>query len=275
MTRLLSLAHFTVMDADPVALVEAGAAGGFDAIGMRIVPPFRTDVIVPVVGDAALQRRIRDRLRETGLSILDVEAVWFHPETEVAALLPALDCAADLGARYVLTVGNDPDRARMADRFGAFCEASAARGLRVMLEFIPYSALRNLRDAADFLADVAPRDAGILVDALHLSRSGGTPADIAAYDPALFSYAHLCDAPAAPPPPDAIRAEARGGRLFPGEGGLPLDAFVAAFPPATPMVIEAPGSAHAALPPPDRARLAAEAARALFRRTGGSTTEAA
>jgi hypothetical protein len=33
---------------------------------------------------------------------------------------------------------------------------------------------------------------------LHLSRSGGSPADLAQYDPALFSYMQLCDAPAIP-----------------------------------------------------------------------------
>jgi len=263
--RRISLAHFTVMDADPVALVQAGAAAGFDAVGLRITPPFPTDRIVEVIGDPPLQRRITERLRDTGLAILDVEAFWLFPETDVAAWLPALDVAAALGARHVLTVGNDPDRDRMAANFARFCEAAAERGLRIMLEFIPYSELHSLQDAADFLAAVRPADAGILVDALHLSRSGGRPADLAAHDPALFSYAHLCDAPTIPPPPEAVRAEARGGRLYPGEGGLWLEDFVAAFAPGTPMAVEAPSTARAALPPEERARLAAEATRRLLR----------
>ncbi|MGG5820232.1 sugar phosphate isomerase/epimerase family protein [Falsiroseomonas sp. HW251] len=263
--RLLSLAHFTVMDADPVGLVEAGAAGGFDAVGLRIVPPFPADRIVEVVGDLPLQRRILERLRATGLFILDVEAFWLHPSTEVETLLPALDTAVALGARHVLTVGNDPDRGRMAARFAAFCAACHERGLRAMLEFIPYSALRSLGEAASFLAEVAPADAGILVDALHLSRSGGSPADLAGHDPALFSYAHLCDAPARLPPPEAIRAEARGGRLYPSEGGLKLAEFVAAFPPDTPLAVEAPRSDFAAMSPAERARRAGAASRALLR----------
>jgi len=93
---------------------------------------------------------------------------------------------------------------------------------------------------------------------------GGTPADIAHYDPALFPYYHLCDAPAVPPAPEGWRTEARGGRLYPGEGELWLPEFVAAFPPGTPAAIEAPSVLHAAAPPAERARLAAAACRRLF-----------
>ncbi|MCR0985599.1 sugar phosphate isomerase/epimerase family protein [Roseomonas populi] len=272
--RLLSLAHFTVMDADPAALVRIGAAAGFDAVGLRIVPPFPTDRIVPVVGDAPLQREIRAAMRDTGISILDVEAFWLFPETDVLSWRPALDVAVELGARHVLAVGNDPDRGRLAANFACLCEEAAERGLRIMLEFIPYSALRGLEDAADLLAAVRPRDAGILVDALHLSRSGGHPSDLARHDAGLFSYAHLCDAPAASPPPDGLRDEARGGRLLPGEGGLWLDAFVTVFPPGTPMAVEAPNAVrNAALPPEERARLAAQAARGLLHRNDGAGTE--
>ena len=100
MTPPLSLAHMTVMDADPIALIDAAAAAGFDAAGLRIVPPVAADRIVDVVGDVALQRRIKARLASTGLRILDVEAIWLVPETEVAALEPALDVGAELGGGW-------------------------------------------------------------------------------------------------------------------------------------------------------------------------------
>lgn len=264
MTRRLSLAHLTVMDADPVALIVAGAAGGFDAVGLRIVPPLPTDQVVPVIGDADMQRRIKARLADTGLAILDVEAIWLMAETDVTSLLPALDLAVELGARYVLTVGNDPDCGRLTHNFGHLAEACAERGLRVMLEFIPYAEVGTLAAAHALLQDTAPRDAGLLVDAIHLSRSGGVPADLKRYDPALFSYFHLCDVPAQPPPPQALRGEARGDRLYPGEGELWLRDFVAAFPPGITAVIEAPSKRYATLSPSQRARLAGDACRRLF-----------
>jgi sugar phosphate isomerase/epimerase len=264
--RRISLAHLTVMDADPVGLVDAGAAGGFDTVGLRIVPPLPTDSIVPVVGDILMLRRIKARLAETGLGILDVEAIWLMPETNIAALLPALDLATELGARYVLTVGNDPDWSRMAQNLGLLAEACADRKLRLMLEFIPYSQVTTLAAAFRLLQDVSPKDTGLLVDAIHLSRSGGAPSDLANYDPALFSYFHLCDVPSTPPL-NGLRTEAREDRLYPGEGGLWLRDFVAAFPPHTPAAIEAPSRRHAALAPADRARLAREACRRLFQTT--------
>jgi sugar phosphate isomerase/epimerase len=265
---LLSLAHLTVIDADPITLIDAGAAGGFDAVGLRIVPPLPTDSIIPVIGDLPLQRRIKARMRETGISILDVEAIWLTPHTDIAALEPALDLAVDLGAKYVLAVGHDPDSIRMAANLARLCEAANARGLRVMLEFIPYSHVRNLEEAHKLLAAAAPANAGLLVDALHLSRSGGTPADLARYDASLVSYMHLCDVPRVPPPPEGLRAEARGKRLYPGEGELWLTDFVAAFPPGTPIAVEAPSERHATMPPIGRARMAAAATRALLDRRG-------
>jgi sugar phosphate isomerase/epimerase len=253
---LLSLAPLTVLDADPINLIEAAADAGFDAIGLRLVPPLPTDSIVPIVGNRPLQRAIQARSRDTGVRIFDVEAIWLMPHTDIARLLPALDLAAAFAARYVLCVGHDPDWSRLRDNFDALCAAARARGLRVMLEFIPYASCASLAEAHRLLLAVAQVNAGLLVDALHLSRSGGKPADLAGYDGALFSYMHLCDAPARPPAVEHLRDEAREGRLYPGEGGLWLKDFLAAFPTGTPIAIEAPTRLHHQLPPKERARLA-------------------
>jgi len=270
---LLSLAHFTVIDAGPLELIEAGAAGGFDAVGLRIVPPVAADAIVEVVGDLPLQREIKARLAATGLRIFDIEAIWLLPDTDVTKLAAALDTGVELGARNVLVCGHDPDRGRMAANFSRLCEAANSRGLRVMLEFLPYTHVRTLAEAHDLLMEVAPANGGLLVDALHLSRSGGSPADIGHYDPALFPYYHLCDAPAKQPDADGLRAEARSRRLYPGEGDLWLAGLVAAFPPGTPAAIEAPSARHAAASPTERARMAGDACRRLFEQVrAGSPT---
>src|SRR5215467_15729285 len=151
-----------------------------------------------------------------------------------------------------------------AENLSRLCAVANLRGVRVMLEFIPYSHIRSLAQAVALLAEVGPANAGVLVDALHLSRSGGSPADLAQYDPALFSYMHLCDAPVIPPGPKGVRPEAREGRLYPGEGGLWLAGFIRAFPRDTPIAVEAP-SARAGLPPAERSSLAASGTRRLLR----------
>jgi sugar phosphate isomerase/epimerase len=270
--RPISLAHLTVLDADPLTLIDAGAAGGFDALGLRIIPPMPTDKIVEVIGNAPLQRDIKARLKATGLYILDVEAIWLLPEMNLQKLLPALDVGAELGAKYMLVCGHDPDWNRMTANLVALCEAANARGLRIMLEPMSYTVVNSLQSANTLLAEASPENTGILVDALHLSRSGGSPADLAAYDPALFSYMHLCDATRNPPGPDGLRAEGRGGRFYPGEGELWLSEFLDAFPPDTPAGVEAPSGLYAHLPPIERGKKAGEATRALIRRHDAETT---
>jgi sugar phosphate isomerase/epimerase len=265
---VLSLAHFTVIDADPIGVIDAGAAAGFDAVGLRIVPPPGAPPIVPVIGDYALQRQIKERLAATGLRILDTEAIWLLPEADASDLVPVLDTSVELGASYLIVCSNDPEHARAVENFARFCEASNKRGLRVMLEFLPYTKIRSLAEAYAFLTEAKPVNAGILVDAVHLSRSGGTPADVAEYDPGLFNMVHLCDVPLQPPSFENLRAEARGGRLYPGEGGLWLEDFVRAFPIDTAFAIEAPSARHAGLSPIERARSAANASRALIARAG-------
>jgi sugar phosphate isomerase/epimerase len=108
-------------------------------------------------------------------------------------------------------------------------------------------------------------NASVLIDALHFSRSGGVPSDIAGIDGSLLRYAQICDAAAIIPGErsDLIR-EARSGRLLPGEGALPLRELVAVLPATIPLSIEAPVRATAGLPPLERARRAYRSMRALL-----------
>lgn len=264
----LSLAHLTVLPAGPLELIDAAAAAGFDAVGLRVQPPLPGDKIAPVAGDQPLLREMKRRLKASGVTVIDIEAFWLNPESDVAGFKPGLEAGVELGASGVIVVGNDPERSRLLDRFGRFCEMSTFIGLRPMFEFIPYSQVRSLPETQAFLAAAGVTNCGILVDALHLSRSGGSPADIAKYPAELFSYVHLCDAPMAPPPPHQLRAEARGERSFPGDGELWLKDFVQAFPAGTPAAVEVPSARHAGLAPTEKAKLAIDRTRRLFRELG-------
>ncbi len=264
---MLSLAHMTFMHADPLALIGLARTGGFDAVGIRLIDPAPQADHFPLIGDAALRRLVKAELEATGIALLDVEAIWLWPETEIAHVEPVLAVGAELGAKHVLVAGNDPDRRRMTDRFARICELAHGYGLGVGLEFIPYTTLNSLGSAVEALREAAQPNAGVLIDILHLMRSGGSPADIGALNPDEIAYGHLCDAPAASPGSDAIRAEARSARLYPGDGGLPLDAFLRAMPPGRPIALEAPASAYGG-DDAARAQRAGAACRALLARSG-------
>ena len=74
-----------------------------------------------------------------------------------------------------------------------------------------------------------------------------------------------CDALLEDPTDARIVDEARQGRLFPGEGRLPLAHFMDALPRDIAVGVEVPtGSSHPALAPLQRAALACAASRRLL-----------
>lgn len=264
----MSLAHLTVLDTTPPELVTVAAAAGFRTIGIRLtatpsvgIPPY------DILRDGPLLRETLLRLADTGVSVLDTEFLRFEPEHPLAIPEGFLEVSARLGARNVLVMSAEPDEARTIERFCDLCDRAAGYGLRVCLEFAIYTGVRTLAQAAHVVAVSKRSNASVLVDALHFSRSGGSPADIARVDPSLLRYAQICDAsPDMPGPGDtaALVREARTGRLLPGEGVLPLAELVAALPDSAPLAVEAPCRATADLPAVERATRAYRALAALL-----------
>jgi len=255
----ISLAHLTVLDASPLELIDAAVSGDFDSVGLRIVAPTTTDRIVEVIGNETLIRAIRERLDATGIDILDIEAIWLTADSVPASYEAAFGTGQRLGARHVLVVGNDPDESRLTANFAEICRLAAPFGLKLMLEFIPYCRTGTVEAAHRVVSAAGEPNAGVLIDALHLSRSGGSPADVRRLDPAWLSYCQICDAVAVRPADSGLRAEARTDRLYPGEGALPLADLLDALPAGIPLGVEAPRLADAALSPTERARRCGEA----------------
>jgi sugar phosphate isomerase/epimerase len=123
---------------------------------------------------------------------------------------------------------------------------------------------------------VAHPAAGVLVDPLHLRRSGGSPAAVAVLAqsrPELFPYVQLCDAPLGAPH-DGTRGlyrEAVTARLLPGDGELPLGELLGALPASLPLSVETPVAALAGLPGAERIARIAESVRAWLGRVDGLT----
>jgi len=113
------------------------------------------------------------------------------------------------------------------DRIARFADTFAAAGVRLALEFVPYTEVRTL-DAARAVCDrVGRAECGLLIDTLHLARSGGSAADIAELAPDEIAAVQLADA-AAIAPAD-LPTESRESRLLPGEGALDIAGFAAAL----------------------------------------------
>lgn len=243
MTGEIGLEHLTLLGVSPPDLVTVAASAGFSAVGLRISPATDGERRWPVwPGSPMLAETIR-RCADTGVTVLDVEAVRLVA-VRTSSYGPALEAAAALGARYVNAICDDPDLSRLSDSFCALTSAAAAYGIRAVVEFMAYRSVRTLSAA---VAIAARSDGGgVLVDALHVQRCGVPLAALRAVDPGLVSYVQLCDAPlaapgAGPASADAM-AEARAGRLLPGEGELPLLELLDALPDGIAVAVEAPAS---------------------------------
>lgn len=272
--RMLSISHLTALDATPPELVSAAAGAGFDAVGIRVWPG-ADEAPYPMLGDTPMMRETLARLADTGTQVLDVEVLRLRPDSRHDHALRILDAGARLGARGVLVIGNDPDEDRLVDRFAAICAAAAERGMRACLEFMIFSLVKTLADAVRVLDRAAHPAGAILVDALHMQRSGATPADVAVLPPDRLPYAQLCDGPFHPvrPPEEVALTEARTGRLFPGDGEIPLRELIDALPTGAALAVESPVAKLAGTLPDEVARLAyAALTRVLLPASGKSGT---
>ena len=109
------------------------------------------------------------------------------------------------------------------------------------MEFGRFTKVPDIAAALRIIAAVSLPNARLLIDPLHLFRSGGAVADVAAVQSSLFAYAQFYDAPPGGPDPDdfhAIRAEALDGRVLPGDGVLPLGDLLGALPSGLPLSVE-------------------------------------
>lgn len=259
MSHALCLAHLTLIELAPPQLVLAAADAGFSHVGIRLAPASASERQHPMVGGTPMMRETLACLRDRNVAVHDVELVRLSGGSDVSGFEPLLAAAAELGACQVLVAGDGADEENLADRLRELAELGARYGLRVGLEFMPWRGIRDLQSALRVVqrAEVG----GVVVDAIHLDRSGGTSADVAAIAAAQWAWFQICDAPAQrPASEEELLYQARQARLPPGQGGLDLLGMLCAIPPDSVVSIEAPLHGRPGLlPPVERARMLRQA----------------
>lgn len=263
--RMISLAHLTLLRCSTAELVTVADEAGFDAVGLRLMaPPSPGAEQVHAVDDRELIDRTKQTLDDTGLAVLDVEAIWVDEHVDIPRYEQFFADAAELGARYAVAMVHDPDPERAAASFAALCGLAEPYGVTVNLEFARYSAVKSIAEAAELLDRVNAANATILVDTLHFARSGGTSADLQPHRARLARYIQIADARSEPPDVAYFRDEARFGRRDPGEGGLPLIDVLSALPGHLTLSVEAPNRLLDDLLPVERATRALRATQRLL-----------
>lgn len=267
MTRPLSLAHLTALWLDPVELIEVAAATGYTHVGLRLLPSAPGGRAYALMDDPVQLREVARRLRDTGIHVFDLEIVRLDDRFEAARYLPLFEVGAELDAHSVLVGCDDREPRRLAQSYAALCELARPFGLHPSVEFMPWTAVPDAESALALVkAAGSPRNAGILVDALHQARSDSPLGRIAALPRELLHYAQVCDASATVPATvEGLIHDARCNRMLPGEGALDLQGLLAALPAALPLSIEIPNDSRApSLGARTWATMAREATQALL-----------
>ncbi|MCX6433906.1 MAG: TIM barrel protein [Actinobacteria bacterium] len=241
-TREYSLAHLSMIAIPPAQLAAVASDAGYQYAGFRLTPSPSTGVDHHVLGDDRALEALRSAVDDAGIRVLDVEVIRMKDPSAVEVARPLLEAAQALGARFVIATVEDDDPVRRIDTLGRMAELAAEHGTGIAVEFMLFSAARDLGTCVDIVLAADAPNVVVLADSLHVERSGGHPDDLRLYPPHLFPYAQICGANGAGPAEDAEAARGEGvkARLMPDEGDLPVRAFIEALPAGAILSVESP-----------------------------------
>jgi len=232
--RLIALAAGVVQEFPAEDVVLAAAQAGFNAVGIWCELDHWSDTRTD---------RVRQALAATGLTALDIEVAWFRPGEALTVHDRFVAIANQIGAKNLLCVSSEPDISRTKARFEHLCRQVEGTDVRIVLEFLPVTEIDSLTKALEVVNDVAHPAGGILVDTLHLQRTGVSPAALSAItqqQPNLFPYFQICDAPRdlANSNYDNLLEEALYLRKLLGDGELPLEEVLGCVDDRLPLSLE-------------------------------------
>jgi sugar phosphate isomerase/epimerase len=224
------LAPTTLGDTPPLDYIDAAVRAGYDGLGIRLhrspgLPFF------PVVGEPALMRQVKSAVAAAGLPVYDILSFYLQPEIDFETMERALAFGAELGARYALVIGDDPEWRRMVENFGRLCDAAAALGLTCAVEApVNSRVLNSLPLVLKLIEDSRRENAVVCLDPAQFVRAPGHTVDqLRAVDQRLFPYTQITD---------TASAEAGQPRCPVGEGIVPLAEMLDILPQGLPLSLE-------------------------------------
>jgi sugar phosphate isomerase/epimerase len=213
----------------PLEYIDATRKAGYEAIGIRTYrAPGLTYNFNPIVGQPELMRDVQAALKDAGLEVYDNYSFYLRPQMEWDLILPALEFGGEIGCKYVLVIGDDPEWQRMCDNFARICDFVAPMRQTVAVEATVRS-LSPVKTAVQFMADCGRENVGICLDPRQTFRDEQGFDSLRSIDPKWLPYAQLNDS--SPVMPNA--------GLLPGEGVVPLAAYLDALPAGIDISVEA------------------------------------
>jgi len=209
--------------------VHAAAGAGFTAITMWPNIWFRAQR-----REGLTPREMKLLADDHGVRITDLDPLGDWLPTPSAGTAPGpmrnemtrhdyFEFAAALGASTIIAVdlvGAPVDVDAAAAGFASLCQDAGQHGLRVALEPVVFTEIRDLGTGWEIVSRAGQDNSGIVVDVAHHVRCGRDDDALRAIPPDRIVAVQLCDGPAVAPPD--LYDEALFRRMFPGEGEMPV-----------------------------------------------------
>ena len=229
--RLNSLAAGVIPELikDPARFVEVTAVAGWKATGVWFDQESWS---------STTSREVKRRIDDNGLEAVDMEVIRLGRSIDTGEAL--IEAACEVGAKNILVVSSLHSSEETAEQLSHLCSLAKAGDITICLEFMKFTSVKSLSDALEVVKLVDAPNVGILLDLLHVIRSGTTFKEIKACDPKLFPYAQWCDGTAQPVglSDSELIIDALDARLIPAQGKLDALKFESLFDTDVPFSIE-------------------------------------
>jgi sugar phosphate isomerase/epimerase len=208
------------------------ARAGYDFVSIRpIYMGLPGEPNYALAENPEMLRQTRRALKSTGVRVHDIELARIQDKADVRRYLPALEVAAELGARAVLSSIWTENHDYAIEQFGKLCDLAKPFKLTVDLEPVPITPIKRIADAAEVLRKVRRDNAGLVIDTHHFHRAHDTPEVLDPLPRDWFHFAQICDANLQIPSDLAEMTRImREERLYLGEGGIDIAAIFAGLP---------------------------------------------
>jgi len=270
---VLVLCRGTIAAASFRERAAAAAAAGYGAISL-FAADYRSGREAGL-SDADMRALLADH----GLAIAELDPLmhWIpgrpHAERGAADEAEFFAIADAIGARSINAAIGVPGAVAtdlVAESFAGVCDRAREHGLLVHLEFLPWTAIDDLRKAVDVVRLAGRANGGVMFDTWHHLRSGLPDSVIDEIPADCIIAIQTNDAPRQAE--DDLLAETLHRRLLPGEGDIDLPGIfrrLFAGGCVAPVGVEVFSDELAKLPCEEAARRAAEATRRVLARARG------
>jgi sugar phosphate isomerase/epimerase len=261
---------------DLATRLEVTAAAGFRYIGWSL-------------SDYELERAagrsdadIRAMLSASGVGVAELEFLtgWMDsaPATDWRATELAFYALADLvGARHLNcggSVGARVGHDEAVERFAGMCDRAAQHGLRVAIEFMPWTVLPDAESAWSIIEGAGRPNGGLLLDTWHYFRGAADPSQLLAVPPEQIVVVQLNDSG---PRREDLWEESLHSRGLPGESDFALTDLIESLDRRgvdAPVSIEVFSDELFKLAPADIARRIYDSSATVLARARGGETRA-